>query len=134
MTGDEFRELVLSMDGAVEGAHMKHPDFRANGRIFASLQPGEESGIVKLSPDEQYELIRLHPKMFVPAAGAWGGKDGRRCGSRRRKRPRSAPPSCSLINPSSRSHRRADGPVNAADDEASAPVSAMSRPGFFPAT
>jgi len=55
MTADDFREIVLSMDGAVEGAHMKHPDFRANGRIFASLKPGEEAGVVKLSPEEQQE-------------------------------------------------------------------------------
>ena len=72
MTADEFREIVLSMQGAVEGAHMKHPDFRANGRIFASLQPGSQSGVVKLAPDEQQELMRRHPTMFAPAAGAWG--------------------------------------------------------------
>jgi hypothetical protein len=72
MTADDFREIVLSMDGAVEGAHMKHPDFRANGRIFASLAPGEETGVLRLSPEEQQEFIRLHPKVFIPAAGAWG--------------------------------------------------------------
>ena len=72
MTADDFREIVLSMDGAVEGAHMKHPDFRANGRIFASLKPGEETGVVKLAPEEQQEFIKLHPRMFIPAAGAWG--------------------------------------------------------------
>ena len=72
MTAEDFREIVLGMHGAVEGAHMKHPDFRANGRIFATLKPGEEAGVVKLSPDEQRELIRLHPAMFTPAAGAWG--------------------------------------------------------------
>lgn len=72
MTGDDFREIALSMDGAVEGAHMKHPDFRANGRIFASLTADEASAVVKLSPEEQREFIRLDPKVFVPAAGAWG--------------------------------------------------------------
>jgi hypothetical protein len=72
MTTDDFREIALSMDGAAEGAHMKHRDFRANGRIFASLTPGEESGVVKLLPEEQQEFIRLHPRMFKPAAGAWG--------------------------------------------------------------
>lgn len=72
MTADDFREIALSMDGAVEGAHMKHPDFRANGRVFASLTPGEETGVVKLLPEEQQEFIALQPKMFRPAAGAWG--------------------------------------------------------------
>jgi hypothetical protein len=72
MTADDFREIALSMDGVVERAHMKHPDFRANGRIFATLTAGAETGVVKLSPREQQELVKLHPKMFTPAAGAWG--------------------------------------------------------------
>ena len=30
------------MEGAVEGSHMSHPDFRAaNGKIFASLTEGD---------------------------------------------------------------------------------------------
>jgi hypothetical protein len=72
MTADDFRELVLSFEDASEGAHMGHPDFRANGRIFATLAPGETRGMVKLTPEEQQEFLRGHPKMFAPAAGAWG--------------------------------------------------------------
>jgi hypothetical protein len=72
MTPDDFREIVLTLDGAVEGAHMKHPDFRANGRIFASLHSDDRFGMVKLTPDEQAVLLRQHPKTFEPSAGAWG--------------------------------------------------------------
>ena len=72
MTADDFREIVLGLDGASEGAHMKHPDFRVNGRIFSSLKPGGDEGVVKLSADEQAELVRTQPKTFAPAAGAWG--------------------------------------------------------------
>jgi hypothetical protein len=72
MTGEDFREIALSLQGAAEGAHMKHPDFRANGRIFASLQSDEKAGVVKLSPEEQQEFIRADPDVFVPASGAWG--------------------------------------------------------------
>jgi hypothetical protein len=72
MTPDDFREIVLALDGAVEGAHMKHPDFRANGRIFASLHSDDRFGMVKLTPDEQAVLLRQHPKTFEPSAGAWG--------------------------------------------------------------
>ena len=39
MTGDAFRDLALALDGAIEASHMGHPDFRANGRIFATLPP-----------------------------------------------------------------------------------------------
>lgn len=72
LTADDFREIALSMHDAIERAHMGHPDFRANGRIFASLHANERSGTVKLTPEEQRELMRAHPTMFTPAAGAWG--------------------------------------------------------------
>ena len=72
MTAEEFREIALEMPGAIEGAHMGHPDFRANGRVFASLHTRDTLGMVKLTTDEQAELMKLKPKMFVPSAGAWG--------------------------------------------------------------
>lgn len=72
MTADDFRDAALSLHDAIERAHMNHPDFRANGRIFASLSADETSGTVKLTPEEQQELLHAHPKAFTPAAGAWG--------------------------------------------------------------
>ena len=72
MTPDDFREMALAMNGAVERSHMNHPDFRANGRIFASIMPGEKKGTLKLTPDEQREFMRQHGTAFTPAAGAWG--------------------------------------------------------------
>ena len=72
MTADDFRDLALAMEGAAEGAHMGHPDFRANGRIFASLTADEKSATVMLTPEEQQEFLRLSPAAFSPASGAWG--------------------------------------------------------------
>jgi len=72
MTADDFREMALGLDGVVERAHMGHPDFRANGRIFATLQADERRGMVQLKPEEQRELLRSHPDVFTPASGAWG--------------------------------------------------------------
>ena len=72
MTADDFRELVLAMPGASEGAHMGHPDFRANGRIFASLHSGNRLGMVKLTPEEQRACMRDAPGTFEPSSGAWG--------------------------------------------------------------
>jgi hypothetical protein len=72
LTADDFRQLVLAMEGAIESSHMGHPDFRANGRIFATLHTNDTFGMVKLMPDEQRALLRSHPNMFVPSAGAWG--------------------------------------------------------------
>ncbi|HYN06408.1 MAG TPA: MmcQ/YjbR family DNA-binding protein [Vicinamibacterales bacterium] len=72
MTADDFRRLALAMVGVVESSHMNHPDFRAHGRIFATLHTNDTFGMVKVTPEEQRELMRGHPKVFVPSAGAWG--------------------------------------------------------------
>lgn len=72
LTEDDFRRIALGLDGAIESAHMGHPDFRAFGRIFATLHPDRESGMVKLTPDQQQEVLRTHPAAFAPEAGAWG--------------------------------------------------------------
>ena len=72
MTPDEFRRIAVSMNGAVEGAHMGHPDFRANGKIFATLYPDGEHGMVKLTPEQQQDFMSTDDDVFAPASGAWG--------------------------------------------------------------
>ena len=72
MTDDDFRDIALALDGATEGAHMGHPDFRANNRIFASLRDDDTTGMVKLTPDQQAVFLQDHPAMFTPSPGAWG--------------------------------------------------------------
>jgi hypothetical protein len=72
MTADEFRGLALSLPEASESAHMDHPDFRVRGKIFATLGPGEEWGMVKLTPEQQAAFVRTEPDVFHPASGAWG--------------------------------------------------------------
>jgi hypothetical protein len=74
MTADAFRRLALSLPEAEESAHMGHPDFRVRGKIFATLGPDESWGMVKLTPDQQAMHLGLAPKVFRPAAGAWGRK------------------------------------------------------------
>lgn len=71
MTPAGFRRMALSMNDAIESAHMGHPDFRAHGRIFATLSADSQWGMVQLTPDQQQEFIRIDPA-FVPASGAWG--------------------------------------------------------------
>lgn len=72
MTDDDFRDIALEFDGAAEGAHMGHPDFRANNRIFASLRKDGTLGMVKLLPEQQQVFLHDHPAMFTPSPGAWG--------------------------------------------------------------
>jgi hypothetical protein len=64
--------MALGMEGAVEGAHMGHPDFRVNNRIFATLHHDREFGMVTLTPDQQAQFMRAHPDAFAPESGAWG--------------------------------------------------------------
>ena len=72
LSPDEFRRIALRLQDASEGAHMAHPDFRAHGRIFATLHPSGETGMVKLTPEQQKDFLREHPAAFVPSSGAWG--------------------------------------------------------------
>jgi len=72
MNTEKFRQIALSLEGACEGAHMGHPDFRANGKIFATLYPDGEHGMVKLTPDQQHDFLLADPDAFAPASGAWG--------------------------------------------------------------
>jgi hypothetical protein len=73
MNAKEFRTTALKMPGAIESAHMNHPDFRVNGKIFASLgYPDAGWGMVKLTPEQQRAFMKEAPKIFSPCAGAWG--------------------------------------------------------------
>jgi len=72
MTAQGFRRLALALEGAIEGAHMGHPDFRVDKRVFASLHSDNQSGMVKLTPDQQSMFVEEHPAAFAPEAGAWG--------------------------------------------------------------
>ena len=72
MDADAFRHIALGMARAVEGAHMGHPDFRFQNKIFATLSEDLASGTVKLTPEQQQRFLEERGGGFVPAAGAWG--------------------------------------------------------------
>ena len=72
MTAKKFRRLALGFPEALEASHMGHPDFRVGGKIFATLGPEEEWGMVKLTAAQQTAFIRDDPDAFHPAKGAWG--------------------------------------------------------------
>jgi hypothetical protein len=72
ITADDFRRIALGMKDAIESSHMDHPDFRVNGRIFATLHADLEWGMVKLTPEEQKRFVKDAPGVFKPENGAWG--------------------------------------------------------------
>jgi len=75
VTPAQFRRLALAFPETVESAHMNHPDFRVQGKVFATLgYPDKKWAMVKLTPDQQEVFVADEPGVFVPAAGAWGRK------------------------------------------------------------
>jgi len=52
---------------------MHHPDFRVGGKIFATLAyPDDSWGMVKLTPEQQYNFVSTYPDVFKSVNGAWG--------------------------------------------------------------
>ncbi len=72
MTANEFRRLALSLPEATENAHMNHPDFRVRNKIFATIWPDDDWGMVKLTPRQQATLMQSEPDIFQPIKGYWG--------------------------------------------------------------
>src|SRR3954451_3363732 len=73
MTAGEFRRLALNLQGASEGAHQGHPDFRVAGKIFATLgYPDPGCAMVKLTPEQQRRFCEDGGGCFAPVNGAWG--------------------------------------------------------------
>ena len=63
--------MALALEGAAESAHMGHPDFRAHGRIFATLHHDRKFAMVVLTPDQQQRFMDTSAA-FTAEAGAWG--------------------------------------------------------------
>jgi hypothetical protein len=74
VTGAQWRKLACSLPEVEEKSHFEQPDFRVRNKIFAGLSRDGKQGTLKLTPEFQAMLIDAKPKVFVPAAGAWGAK------------------------------------------------------------
>lgn len=72
-TADDFRRIALSFEGAEESSHMGSPDFRVEGKIFATLASQKQGyGNLKLTPEQQADFVRELPEVFLPIPGGWG--------------------------------------------------------------
>ena len=73
MNADDFRRIALSFEGAEESSHMGAPDFRIQGKIFATLASQHHGyGNLKLTPEQQADFVRELPEVFLPIPGGWG--------------------------------------------------------------
>jgi hypothetical protein len=72
MKASEFRKLALELPEVLENEHHGHPDFRIGKKIFATIGPEGDWGMVKLHPVDQDEFVKLEPEAYEPVPGAWG--------------------------------------------------------------
>jgi hypothetical protein len=73
MNAKDFRRIALSFEGAEESSHMGQPDFRVDGRIFATLASEKQGyGNLMLTLEQQQAFVEDLPEMFLPIAGGWG--------------------------------------------------------------
>ena len=73
MNADDFRRIALSMEGAEESSHMGQPDFRVDGRIFATLASAHQGyGNLMLTLEQQQSFVEELPEVFLPIHGGWG--------------------------------------------------------------
>jgi hypothetical protein len=69
----DFRRIALSFPGAEESSHMGQPDFRVDGRIFATLASAKQGyGNLMLTLEQQTAFVEDMPDIFVPIPGGWG--------------------------------------------------------------
>jgi hypothetical protein len=68
MTEDDVRRLVAELPGTEERSHHGHPDFRVGGRIFATLWPGDDRGVLMLPHAEVLDLAERSPDVFSVAS------------------------------------------------------------------
>jgi hypothetical protein len=73
MTAADFLRIALSLPDAAEGSHFNHADFRAGGKIFATLGLEREGfGVLLLTPEQQAGMVEDAPEIFSPVPGGWG--------------------------------------------------------------
>jgi hypothetical protein len=73
MNAKDFRRIALSFEGTEESSHVGAPDFRVQGKIFATLASQHQGfGNLKLTLEQQADFVRELPEVFLPIPGGWG--------------------------------------------------------------
>lgn len=72
VTEKAFRELALSFPDAVELPHFEATSFRANKKIFATLDVKKNRGCLMLSPVDQSVFCAYDKTILYPVPNSWG--------------------------------------------------------------
>jgi hypothetical protein len=74
ITCDEVRRIALDLPEAVEVDHHGFPSFRVAGKIFCTIHLEQPRVMVKLTRENQDNLVAGHPGAVEPVPGSWGRK------------------------------------------------------------
>ena len=72
--GEAARRLALSLPEAAEGDDHGTPAFTVGGKIFCTLSLGPPRITIKLTAEDQDNLVAGHPGVIEPVDGYWGKK------------------------------------------------------------
>ncbi len=70
-----FRDIALSLPGAIEKPHFNRTSFRVDGKggkIFATMGPDAKDANLMLLRDEQEMLMGAEPETFTRIPNKWG--------------------------------------------------------------
>lgn len=76
VTIDQVSRLARALPETEEHDHWGHPAYRVGERMFAVLWPKERIVILKLSGEEQHELLSIDPYTFTADQWVEQGEDG----------------------------------------------------------
>jgi hypothetical protein len=72
VTIEEFRQLALSLPGAIELPHFELTSFRVNKKIFATLDAQNHRACLMLSAIEQSVFTTQDKAIIYPVPNKWG--------------------------------------------------------------
>lgn len=72
LTRDDIRRAALALPGAYEEGHFDIPSFRVAKKIFCTVHADQPRIVLKLSPEDQHNLV--DGQAVTPVEGAWGRK------------------------------------------------------------
>lgn len=72
VTAETFKEIALSLPGAMEAPHFEKTSFRAGKKIFATLDDKNQLACLKLSLVDQNVFSLVNNASVSPVPNKWG--------------------------------------------------------------
>jgi len=74
VSAEDTRRLALALPETAEGDDHGTPAFTVGGKIFCNLNSYPPRITIKLTAEDQDNLVAGHPGVVEPVAGYWGRK------------------------------------------------------------